>query len=121
MKTVLSAIAPANGDIASAIPSSLELARIRTALIDRIDAAAEKAKWGRNPESEGMPSRLFAAGCFLAHHGFNDFPCSGELWFHTSFISYKALACPEMVEDGRLAIYEGRRALAPFQPIQVAA
>jgi hypothetical protein len=103
-------------------PTRTELERIRAALIFRIDAAAEKAKWGREPESEGMSSRLFAAGCYLAHHGFNDFPCAGELWFHTSFISYKALACPEMVEDGRRAIYGGgSRAIAPVQPMQVAA
>lgn len=103
-------------------PARAELERIRAALIARIDDAAEKAKWGREPESEGMPSRLFAAGCYLAHHGFNDFPCVGELWFHTSFISYKALACPEMVEVGCRAIYEGGRcAIAPVQPMQVAA
>jgi hypothetical protein len=103
-------------------PTRVELEAIRAALILCIDAAAERAKWGRNPESEGMPSRLFAAGCYLAHHGFNDFPCAGEHWFATSFISYKAPACAEMIEDGRRAIYDGgRRAILQRQPVQVAA
>lgn len=103
-------------------PTACELQRIRDALIIRIDAAAEKAKWGRNPESDGLPARLFAAGCFLAAHGFTDMPCEGERWFHCNFIAYKALACPEMVEDGRRAIYEGgSRAIAALEPMQVAA
>jgi len=103
--------------------SLIELRRIRAALIVRIDAAAEKAMWGRNPESEGMPSRLFAAGCFLAAHGFDDQQCAGERWFNTDFAAYRQFAAfADMVEEGRKAIYEGgRRAIAPIQQMEMAA
>lgn len=78
MKTVAAGVRPANPTAYA--PTPLELLRIRVALIERINAAAEKAKWGRNPESEGTPSRLFAAGCFLAAHGFDNQQCVGERW-----------------------------------------
>jgi hypothetical protein len=103
-------------------PTHAELTAIRAALVLRIDAAAEKAKWDRDPESTGMPHRLFAAGCYLAAHGFQDAPCDGERWFHSNFIAYAALANAEMIEDGRRAIYEGgRRAVLQLVPMQVAA
>jgi hypothetical protein len=122
MKTLAAGVRPANPG-ASASFSQLELRRIRSALVVRIDAAAEKAKWGCNPESEGMPSRLFAAGCYLAANGFDDQPCDGERWFNTDFTYYRSFVsgCTEVVEDGRKAIYQGSRAIAPFQTLQVAA
>jgi hypothetical protein len=77
MTIVTLGVCPAN-------PTRAELAAIRAAHIIRINARAEKAKWGSNPESEGMPSALFAVGCYLASHGLTDVPCEGERWFHTN-------------------------------------
>ena len=103
-------------------PTRAEMIRIRAALVFRIDAAADKAKWGREPESVGMPHRLFAAGCYLAANGFEEMPCAGERWFNTNFIAYTALANAEMVEAGRRAIYEGgRRSIAAVPPLEMAA
>ncbi len=121
MKTLAAGACLANPG-ASAPISEYELRRIRAALVVRINAAAEKAKWGREPESAGMPHRLFAAGCYLAAHGLNDFPCAGERWFNTNFIAYGALANAEMIAEGHKAIYEGGcRAIAPALLLEKAA
>ena len=105
----------------AAKPSAPDLAAIRSAHIASINAAAERAMWSREPESVGMPARLFAAGCYLAAHGFKAEPCEGERWFATGFHAYQALAGAVMIEEGRRAIFDGRRALVALQPMQVAA
>ena len=114
---------PANPGVRIADTSPTELLRIRVALIERIDAAAQKAMWGREPESEGMPARLFAAGCYLAAHGYDEIACEGERWFNVDFAAYRSFAgFADMIELGRRAIYEGsRRAIAPLQPMEMAA
>lgn len=103
--------------------SPLELLRIRVALIERINDAAEKAMWGREPEASGMPPRLFAAGCYLAAHGYDEIACEGERWFNVDFGAYRQFAAfADMIELGRDAIYNGgRRAIAPLPPMEQAA
>lgn len=103
-------------------PARVELQRVRAALIDRINLSAQKAMSGSDPESAGMPSCLFDAGCYLAAQGFDDEPCEGERWFNTDFASYRAfISFPDMAESGRIAIYDGCRAIAPAQAMEMAA
>lgn len=97
------------------------LAQVRAAHVASINAAAKRAMWSREPESVGMPARLFAAGCYLAANGVNAEPCEGERWFATGFHAYRALASADTIEEGRKAIFDGRRALVALQPAQVAA
>jgi hypothetical protein len=102
--------------------SPIELLRIRVALIEQINAAAEKAMWGREPEVAGMPPRLFAAGCYLAAYGYDEIVCQGERWFNVDFGAYRSFVhYADMIELGRQAIYEGRRAIAPLPPMEMAA
>jgi len=123
MNPVTLGMRPANPVARVADTSPTELLRIRVALIERVNAAAQKAMWGREPESEGMPSRLFAAGCYLAAHGYDEIACEGERWFNVDFVSYRSFAgFADMIELGRKAIYEcGSRAIAPLQPMEMAA
>ena len=101
--------------------SSIALSQIRAAHVANINAAAKCAMWTREPESVGMPAYLFAAGCYLAANGLDAEPCEGERWFATGFDAYRALASTDMIEEGRKAIFDGRRALVALQPLQVAA
>lgn len=121
--SVTAPLGAANPVVLVADASPTELLRIRVALIERINAAAQKAMWGREPEASGMPSRLFAAGCYVAAHGYDEIACEGERWFNVDFNAYRSFAgFADMIELGRSAIYEGgRRAIAPIQPMQVAA
>jgi hypothetical protein len=70
-----------------------------------------------------MPSRLFAAGCYLAARGYDEIACEGERWFNVDFAAYRSFAgFADMIELGRKAIYEGgRRAIAPLQPMEMVA
>jgi len=123
MKTVAAGVCPANPGTRVTDTSPTELLRIRVALIARIDEAAERAKWGREPEASGMPARLFAAGCYLAAHGYDEIACEGERWFNVDFAAYRSsVGFADMIELGHQAIYEGgRRAIAPLQPMEMAA
>ncbi len=83
---------------------------------ERIAFLALLAAKGREPESVGMPRRLLAAGRFLAANGFTDEICEGEHRFNIDAGVYLLFAdYPDMIEEGRKAIFDGRLALVAHQ------
>ena len=100
-------------------PSARRLTLIRAAHAERIEAAADKAK--REPiafegAAAGMPSKLFAAGCYLASFGMAIEPTDAERFFGIDGTTYADMASNEAV--GASLIADGERALfGRFHPI----
>lgn len=74
------------------LPTPAELQAIRLEMIQRVNAAADRAWRTQKGEPIGMPHKLFEVGCYLAGHGFTDDPCEGERQFNTDFRMYREFA-----------------------------
>ncbi|MBV9840223.1 MAG: hypothetical protein JOY99_01590 [Sphingomonadaceae bacterium] len=97
-----------------AMPSFAHLQAMRAAHVERVAAAAER-RMSKSVAFEGMPggmpSKLFAAGCFLAAAGLPIEQCDGERWFgvepavYTEMLTANAEVGEQLVEEGRKAFF----------------
>lgn len=92
----------------------MNLAAIREAHVARCELA-----YSRNPaEPTGLPFALVAAGCWLVQHGWHGKACDAERatgWGPDKYRLFLAALDPDAldaeIEDGRAALFDGRRAI----------
>jgi len=104
------------------------LAQIRVAHLECIAEAFERLRHRRGSEPEGLPDTLVDAGCWLVAHGWDGEASAAEQTLgwgparYRSFLAGAGLSVARAcVEDGRKALFEGRRPIFPTTTLARAA